>query len=138
MFAIYLVAAFLTSSSEADAHTNFNRPVIDVDAHSADQLARTLIRHHDALTAVSLVYSSVPANRKGQPEGAYWRRAISVSGTGMFMSDNSHGHKRRPWPDDPSRKTLVITPAKTHAFLPRSLQIAVRNGSNCVTLRVSP
>jgi hypothetical protein len=110
MFAIYLAAACLTSASETDAHININRPVIDVDAHSADELARRLIRHHDALTAVSLVYTSVSEKRKGQPEGAYWRRAISVSGTGMFMSDNSHGNVWIPWSLDPKRKTLVITP----------------------------
>lgn len=113
MCAIYLVAALLASPPEADADITINRPVIEVDAHLADQVARTLIRHHDALTAVSLVYTSVPTSRKGEPAGAYWRRAISVSGTGMFKSDNSHGHKRLPWRHDPSRKTLVITPPKS-------------------------
>lgn len=109
MFTICLVLAFLVSPPQINADIITNRPEIGVGAHSADQLARTLIRHHDALTAVSLVYTSVPASRKGQPKGAYWRRAISLSGMGMFKSDNSHGHKRRPWHLDPTRKTLVIT-----------------------------
>ncbi|QDU49316.1 hypothetical protein [Gimesia panareensis] len=113
MLAFYLMAAFLTGSPETDADITINRPVIDVDAHLADQLALRLIRHHDALTAVSLVYTSVSERRKDQPEGAYWRRAIAVSETGMFKSDNSHGHKRRPWQYDPSRKTLVITPSES-------------------------
>ncbi len=113
MFAIYLLAAFLASPSETDADITINRAVIDVDAHSADQLARTLIRHHDALTAVSLVYTSVPRSNKGEPESNYWRRAISISGTGMFKCDNSHGHERLPWHYDPIRKSLLVTPSES-------------------------
>lgn len=113
MFAIYLVAAFLTSPSETEFDITINPPVIDVQARSADRLAQTLIRQHDALTAVSLVYTSVPRSRKGEPEGDYWRRAISVSSAGMFKSDNSHGHDRSHWSLDPKRKTLVITPMES-------------------------
>src|SRR5690606_30156146 len=101
MLAIYLATAFLTGALETDADITINQPVIDVDTQLADQLALRLIRHHDALTAVSLVYTSISERREDQPEGAYWRRAISVSNTGMFKSDNSHGHMRRQWQYDP-------------------------------------
>ena len=77
MFTVFLVIAFLSSSPEGDADITTNRPVIDVDDHFADQLASTLILHHDALTAVSLVYKSV-LTVEGESEGNYWRRAISI------------------------------------------------------------
>jgi hypothetical protein len=110
VFTIWLALAVIRSSSVGDADITTNRPGIDVDAPSADQLARTLIRHHDALTAVSLVYTSVPSV-EGEPEGNYWRRAISVCETGIFRRDNSHGHKRLPWQYDPIRKSLLVTPS---------------------------
>ncbi len=109
---VVLVVTFLSSLSEGDGDITTNRPAMVVDDQFADQLAHTLIRHHDALTAVSLVYRSLQGV-EGQPEGNYWRRAISVSGKGMFKSDNSHGHKRLPWQYDPIRKSLLVTPSES-------------------------
>ncbi len=69
MFAICLVAAFSTSQSEADADITINPPAIDVEAGSADRLAETLIRQHDALTAffwyIRRYHAPAKASRKG-------------------------------------------------------------------------
>ncbi len=83
----------------------------DAGALSATDLARRLTRHHDALNAVSIVYSSVPESLEGKPAGHYWRRAVAVRRNGMFKSENSHGHLGLPWVNDPIRKSLIVTPS---------------------------
>lgn len=109
MLAIYCVATLLLGQPRTDGNVNIDRPGVDVPGSSADLLARRLMHQHDALTAVSLVYTQVSASREGDPQGDYLRRAISVSRAGMFRSDNSHGHDRLPWRLDLKRKTLVVT-----------------------------
>jgi hypothetical protein len=112
MLVIFCAAAFLLGPPGTDSDINASRPGAAVEPGTADRLARTLAHQRNALAAVSLVYTQVPRSRKGEPEGAYLRRAIAVNGTGMFKSDNSHGHKRLPWHVDPTRKSLVVTQSK--------------------------
>lgn len=85
---------------------------------SAADLAERLMVRDEKLRALALIYTEVPQDRSGRPEGGYLRRAIAARAPNWFMRDNGHGSAQMHWRDDPLRKCIYISPNRVLTFTP--------------------
>ena len=80
---------------------------------SVEDLTALLTKRDKELHSLAAVYREVfRGSRDGIVDG-YLRRSVAFRSPCWFFRDNSHGHARLDWRQDPRRKTLLIRPGET-------------------------
>lgn len=86
------------------------------DIPKAAELVELLKSRDSMLKSVALVYrQKFKGDRDGVTNG-YVRRFIAAKAPRSFYRDNSHGHARLDWRQDPLRKILLISPDEIMVF----------------------
>lgn len=80
-----------------------------VERDLAKDIAKSLCSRNTHLSALHVVYVEEPRDSAAGVEGGYTRREVAAKAPGLFFRDNSHGHQRMPWDEDPLRKTLHVS-----------------------------
>ncbi len=79
-------------------------------AAKIDELTDLLITRNKELESLAAVYREISRKNQNGIVDGYVRRCVAFRSPCLFFRDNSHGHARLDWHNDPLRKTLLIHP----------------------------